>query len=200
MSKSKGNGIDPTEMRERYGTDALRYSFVFSNSPGQNYRLYEEKISSFKKFINKIWNGSRFAMMQFESLSKDERQQITKQTTIIEGTERLDSLNKQVFETTRLLNEFRFGIAAEELYNFWWHTFCDKYIEEIKTAINELEENNKEKRNELLAELLKLLTTQLKLLHPFIPFVTEEIWQILKSMDLIEEDAEMIMISKWPKV
>lgn len=206
MSKSKGNGIDPTEMIEKYGTDALRYSFVFGNSPGQSYRLYEEKINGFKKFINKIWNGSRFALMQFENLSKDKRQQIAKQAVTIKGTERLDSLNNYIIETTRLLDEFRFGIAAEELYNFWWHIFCDKYIEEIKSAINdlgghtELDSESREKKNlKLLAELLRLLITQLKLLHPFIPFVTEEIWQILKSMNLIAEDVDMLMISTWPK-
>ena len=198
MSKSKGNGIDPTEMREKYGTDALRYSFVFGNAPGQNYRLYEEKINSFKKFINKIWNGSRFAMMQFENLSEAERKEVAKQAESLSGTKWIDTLETQASETTRLLNEYRFGIAAEELYNYWWHTFCDKTIEEIKSAINELPEGD-EKRKGLLAELLKMLVTQLKLLHPFIPFVTEEIWQILKSMNLIAEDTDMLMISKWPK-
>ena len=199
MSKSKGNGIDPTEMREKFGTDALRYSFIFGNAPGQRYRLYEQKIASFKKFINKVWNGARFAMLQFQDLSEDERKQIAKMSQEITETKRLKELKDLVIETTRLIDEYRFGIAAEKLYNFWWHTFCDLNIEEIKKEINELDPSEKERRNTLLAELLQLLITQLKLLHPFTPFITEHIWQILKEMDLIAENTEMLMVSKWPK-
>ncbi len=213
MSKSKGNGIDPTEMREKYGTDALRFSFVFGNAPGQNYRLYEEKIKSFRNFINKIWNGSRFAMMQFGLLSEEEIKEIVSLSETISDTDRLKALNSHISETSRLIDEYRFGIAAETLYDFWWHTFCDQYIEEIKTEINTLSEGNgdsvipdsdpgsrNQKQLTLLAELLKLLTTQLKLLHPFTPFVTEEIWQVLKGMELLDDKADMLMMSKWPKV
>jgi len=199
MSKSKGNGIDPTEMREKHGTDALRYSFIFGNAPGQSYRLYEEKITSFRKFINKIWNGSRFAMLQFQNLSEEERTAIANAAENIHGTKRLELLEKHISEVTRLIDEFKFGISAEQLYNFWWHTFCDVYIEEIKSEINELDQSENKKRDQLLAELLKMLITQLKLLHPFTPFVTEHIWQILKEMGLISEDVKMLMISKWPK-
>lgn len=196
MSKSRGNAIDPHEMMERYGTDALRYSYVFGNAPGRNYRLYEEKIKGFRNFINKIWNGSRFTIMQFENLTKLERAEIAKLSLETTPTPRTKSLQKYTINTTRLIDEFKFGIAAEELYDFWWHTFCDRYIEEIKDSIQTI----KGKHRFLLAELLHLLITQLKLLHPFVPFITEEIWQILKEMNLIAEDAEMIMISKWPEV
>ncbi|HRO65053.1 MAG TPA: class I tRNA ligase family protein, partial [Candidatus Dojkabacteria bacterium] len=205
MSKSKGNGIDPFEMMQKYGTDALRYSFVKGNSAGQNYRLYEEKVSSNRNFCNKIWNASKFVLFNIEDkadkLINSDRSELE---FTQDDTEMLDHVEKLIEETTRRLNEFKFGIAADELYESFWHYFADIYLEKIKTRLytkdregNPINTSEEESKSRFTAQWLILysLETYLKLLHPFIPFLTEKIWQSLPKR---EGEAETIMYSRWP--
>jgi broad specificity phosphatase PhoE len=205
MSKSKGNGIDPFEMMQKYGTDALRYSFIKGNSAGQNYRLYEEKVSSNRNFCNKIWNASKFVLFNIEDCG--EKLINTNQTELNftqDDEEMLEHIDKLAVETTRRLEEFKFGIAADELYESFWHYFADVYLEKIKTRLytkdrdgNAINTSEEEMESRFSAQWLILysLETYLKLLHPFIPFLTEKIWQSLPKRD---EESESIMYSEWP--
>ena len=206
MSKSKGNGIDPFEMMQKYGTDALRYSFIKGNSAGQNYRLYEEKVSSNRNFCNKIWNASKFVLFNIEdsadSLINTNRTELNLDP---DDTEMLTHITKLIEETTRRLEEFKFGIAADELYESFWHHFADVYLEKIKTRLytkdregNPMNTSEEELKSRFAAQwvILYALETYLKLLHPFIPFLTEKIWQSLPKK---EGEAETIMYSAWPK-
>lgn len=195
MSKSRGNGVDPHEMIKKYGADAVRMTFLHSNSPGRNYRVYEEKIGGFGKFINKVWNGARFTVMQFEGLTSEQKKNICSIDPATIKTDRMTALNEYVANITRLLEHFKFGLAAVQMYEFWWHTFCDKYIEEIKT---ELKDAPEDKKQLLLAELWYLLKTQIKVMHPFIPFVTEEIWRKLHQLELTQGEQDLLMIADWP--
>jgi len=206
MSKSKGNGIDPFEMMQKYGTDALRFSFIKGNSVGQNYRLYEEKISSNRNFCNKIWNATKFVLFNIEDASNTlvtinkEDLQLTQ-----DDTELLEELAKLTAETTRRLTEFQFGIAAEELYESFWHNFADIYLEKIKTRLyskdregNAINTSPEELESRRAAQwvILHAIDTYLKLLHPFMPFLTEKLWQELPKR---EGESETIMYSQWPK-
>lgn len=206
MSKSKGNGIDPFEMMQKYGTDALRYSFVKGNSAGQNYRLYEEKVSSNRNFCNKIWNASKFVLFNIEDsadkLINSDRSELE---FTQDDTEMLEHIDNLIEETTRRLDEFKFGIAADELYESFWHYFADIYLEKIKTRLytkdregNPINTSEVEVKSRFAAQWLILysLETYLKLLHPFIPFLTEKIWLSLPKR---EEEAETIMYSNWPE-
>lgn len=201
MSKSKGNGIDPFEMMNKYGTDALRFSFIVGNAVGQNYRLYEEKIESYKNFCNKIWNASRFVLMNLEGVEAK---------TIIESEIKEDS-NKEIYshivsvkeKITKLLDEFKFGIAAQELYENFWHIFCDQQIETSKQHLyvfkdketgaitSEPKPGAKEETQQILLFTLK---EYLKMLHPFIPFITDRIWQEVAKN---EDDHKSLMYTGW---
>lgn len=206
MSKSKGNGIDPFEMMQKYGTDALRFSFIKGNSVGQNYRLYEEKISSNRNFCNKIWNATKFVLFNIEDTSSNlvtlnkEDLQLTQ-----DDTELLEELAKLTADTTRRLTEFQFGIAADELYESFWHNFADIYLEKIKTRLytkdregNAINTSPDEQESRKAAQwvILNAIETYLKLLHPFMPFLTEKLWQELPKR---EGESETIMYSQWPK-
>jgi len=206
MSKSKGNGIDPFEMMQKYGTDALRFSFIKGNTVGQNYRLYEEKISSNRNFCNKIWNATKFVLFNIEG-SSDNLVNLTKEDIQLtqDDTELLDGLDKLVTETTRRLTDFQFGIAADELYESFWHNFADVYLEKIKTRLytkdrdgNAINSTPEEQESRKAAQwiILKAIETYLKLLHPFMPFLTEKLWQELPKR---EGESETIMYSQWPK-
>lgn len=168
MSKSKGNVINPTELTAKYGTDALRIALVIGNTPGTSLALAEDKIKGYKNFANKVWNIARYA------LSQDDK---------VKGG-KLDKELKEEFEkfaedVTQDMENYRFYIAAEKIYHYIWHRFADEIIEESK------------KDRELLPTVYYLLENSLKLLHPFMPFITEEIWGELKKGDLL-------MIEKWP--
>lgn len=207
MSKSKGNGIDPFEMMQKYGTDALRLSFVKGNSVGQNYRLYEEKIASNRNFCNKIWNASKFILSNtkdsFDTIPTLALESLNLQK---EDKEFLNHLSQLVENITKRIENFQFGIATEELYESFWHNFADVYIEKAKPRLytkdkdgNLINTKPKEKESRLVAQwiLLYSLENYLKLLHPFIPFITETIWQVLPKS---ESESETIMYSKWPQV
>lgn len=204
MSKSKGNGIDPFQMMDKFGTDALRFSFVVGNAVGQNYRLYEEKISSYAKFCNKIWNATRFVLMNIEGVD-------TELVKTIHEAEFAHKSNQELYahiakvkkEVSHLLDTFQFGVAAQVLYNEFWHSFCDIHIEESKphTWIKKDKETGEiisqpevEERRETQGVLLYALREYMKMLHPFIPFITEEIWA---HMPKLEEDSKSIMYQEW---
>jgi valyl-tRNA synthetase len=185
MSKSLGNGIDPLEMAEKYGADALRFNLITGNSPGNDMRFYVEKCEAMRNFCNKIWNASRFVMM-YLTIDKNELPEKLE----LEDRWILSKLNDTVKEVCENMDKFELGVAAGKIYDFIWDSFCDWYIELTKPRLNG--ENAEEK---LSAEkvLLYVLTEILKLLHPFMPFITEEIWQSLPH------DGESLMIEQYPQ-
>lgn len=214
MSKSKGNGIDPFEMMQKYGTDALRFSFIVGNAAGQNYRLFDEKIASYRNFCNKIWNASKFTLMNLEDAETDLTSFSRTGETIkadsleikleAEDIEMLDHMQQLIKDTTRRLDKFQFGIAAQELYDSFWHKLADEYIETAKQRLytkdregNPINTSEVSKQSRLAAQwtLFYSLESLLKMLHPFIPFITERIWQELPKH---EHEAKTIMYSQWP--
>jgi len=188
MSKSLGNGIDPLEVIDQYGTDALRFALTIGNSPGNDLRFSPEKIESSRNFANKIWNASRFVLMNFDDgldFKKVDSKKFTSADKWI--LSRLNTLTKEVTEN---LEKFELGIALQKVYEFIWEEFCDWYIEMVKPRLYDRESDS---RLEAQYVLNTVLGSSMKLLHPFMPFVTEEIY-----MHLIHDD-ESIMISKWPE-
>lgn len=187
MSKSLGNGIDPLEIIEKYGADALRFTLVTGISPGNDTRFHMEKVEANRNFANKIWNAARFVIMNLDidtNYKPDESKFTFTERWILS---RLDTLIKEVTEN---LEKFEIGIAAQKLYDFVWDEFCDWYIEMSKPILyNKEAENNKE----VQYVLLTVLTNILKLLHPFMPFVTEEIYLNLPHTE------ESLVIAKWPE-
>lgn len=185
MSKSLGNGIDPLEMVEAYGADALRFNLITGNSPGNDMRFYVEKCEAMRNFCNKIWNASRFVMMNL-TIDKNE----LPETLEIEDRWILSKLNDVVREVCDNMDSFELGVAAGKIYDFIWDSFCDWYIELTKPRLN-----GEDERSKLAAQkvLLYVLTETLKLLHPFMPFITEEIWQALPH------EGEALMIERYPE-
>lgn len=189
MSKSLGNGIDPLEMAEKYGADALRFNLITGNSPGNDTRFYTEKCEAMRNFANKIWNASRYVQMNLtidrcalpEKLEQEDRWVLTKLNTLIQ-------------EVTENLDAYEIGVASAKVYDFIWDTYCDWYIELTKTRMSGDDPGSK-----LAAEnvLCYVLTEVLKLLHPFMPFITEEIWQSLPRR-AGEESNRFLMTSQWP--
>ena len=187
MSKSLGNGIDPLEVIRDYGTDALRYSLVSGNSPGNDQRFLTSKVEFARNFGNKIWNATRFVLMNFDEdpdFSKVDRKKFTAEDRWI-----LSCLNRVVKEVTDNMERYELGVALTKITDFIWDLFCDWYIEIVKPRL--FDADNKT-RLECQYVLNKVLVTSMKLLHPFMPFITEEIYQQLFK------DAESIMISPWP--
>lgn len=168
MSKSRGNIIDPLLMIDRYGTDALRFTLASMSSPGRDIKLSEERIEGYRNFSNKIWNAARFIIMNLEGTPHLDPALLSLPDRWI-----LSRLNKTVTEVTGMLSEYRFDMAAHSIYRFFWHEFCDWYVELAKLQIAE----GGRERNHTLGVLTKTLDVALRLLHPFMPFITEEIWQ-----------------------
>ena len=190
MSKSLGNGIDPLEMAEKYGADALRFNLITGNSPGNDTRFYTEKCEAMRNFANKIWNASRFVMMnltidRYELPAADKLEREDKWV--------LSKLNRLVKEVTENLDSFEIGVASAKVYDFIWDTYCDWYIELTKTRLNGTDEDAKLTAQNVLCYVL---VTLLKLLHPFMPFITEEIYQALPKCDGAED---ILMIAQWPE-
>ncbi len=169
MSKSKGNVVNPLKLTEKYGTDALRMALTVGNTPGTDLALQEDKVKAYKLFANKIWNVTRFV------LSREKKGGINQ----VLKTELL-TLTKDVTED---MENYRFYLAAEKLYHYMWHTFADKIIEESKQDENAGE------------TLYYILETCLKLLHPFMPFITEEIWSEIPH----ESEQRLLLVTQWPK-
>ncbi len=188
MSKSLGNGIDPLEVIDQYGTDALRFSLVQNTSPGNDLRYMPEKIEAAGNFANKIWNASKFVLM---NLTKDEEifnYDINKLK--IEDKWILSKLNNTIREVTENINNYDLGVALQKIYDFIWDEFCDWYIEMVKPRLYDTENPT---RLEAEFTLNYVLTSSLKLLHPFMPFVTDEIYTKLIGTE------KTIMLTAWPK-
>ncbi len=187
MSKSLGNGIDPLEIIEKYGADALRFALATGNSPGNDMRFSDEKIESARNFTNKIWNAARFVLMNLdiESVSIPDQSKLE-----IEDKWILSLFNKLVRDVTSNLDKFELGIALSKLYEFIWDIYCDWYIELTKPRLQDKESEGNKTAQNVLAYVLR---ETLKLLHPFMPFITEEIYQALPH------DEQSIMISSFPK-
>ena len=189
MSKSLGNGIDPLEMAEKYGADALRFNLITGNSPGNDARFYVEKCEAMRNFANKIWNASRFVMM---NLTID-RVELPEQLEL-EDKWVLSKLNTLVKEVTDNMDAFEIGVASAKVYDFIWDTYCDWFIELCKARLTGDDERSKVNAQNVLCYVL---IETLKLLHPFMPFITEEIYQALPHT--AEDKGEFIMLQKWPE-
>jgi len=188
MSKSLGNGIDPLEVIEKYGTDALRYALTIGTSPGNDLRFSEEKLEASRNFANKIWNAFRFVMLNFDENADFSKVDPGKFTTADKWI--LSRINTVAREVTENLERFELGIALQKIYDFIWDEFCDWYIELVKPRLYDQEAPG---RLEALYVLNEVLKNAMKLLHPFMPFITEAIYEHLITSD------ESIMISKWPE-
>lgn len=187
MSKSLGNGVDPLEEISNYGADALRFSLVSGNSPGNDMRYTTKKVEANRNFANKLWNASRFILMNLED-GKDYT--IESENLSLEDKWIISRINTLSKDVNRLLESFDMGIAASNLYEFIWFEFCDWYIEFVK---NRLYSDDQDKKDQALAVLLYSLDKILKLLHPFMPFITEEIYSMLPSSN------DMIILAKYPE-
>ena len=185
MSKSLGNGIDPLEMADQYGADALRFNLITGNSPGNDMRFYTERCEAMRNFANKIWNASRFLMM---NLAID-RCELPDRLEL-EDKWILSRLNSVIPEVTENMERYELGVAAQKVYDFIWDSYCDWYIELTKTRLQGEDEDSKLRAQQVLCYVL---TETLKLLHPFMPFITEEIWQALPH------SGDYLMLQQWPQ-
>lgn len=192
MSKSLGNGIDPLEVIDKYGADALRFTLVTGNAPGNDMRFYWERVEASRNFANKVWNASRFIMMNLEKATIDDT--IDESLLTIADQWILSKANTLVKEATENMENFDLGIAVQKINDFIWEEFCDWYIEMVKPRLYSETDKTKEAA---LWTLKHVLITSLKLLHPFMPFVTEEIFCTLQEMSG-QKEADSIMISSWP--
>ena len=187
MSKSLGNGVDPLDVISVYGADALRFTLVTGNSPGNDLRFSEEKVSASRNFANKIWNAARFILMNIEGKDIDcalPKKLYTSDKWI------LNRFNNVTAAVTENLEKFELGMAVSKLYNFIWDDFCDWYIELAKIRMNGADEESADSARRVL---VWTMSNTLKLLHPFMPYITEEIWQTLPH------DGEALIVAKWPE-
>ena len=186
MSKSLGNGIDPLVVIDQYGADALRFTLATGNSPGNDMRFSDEKVGASRNFANKLWNAARFILM---NLGEDEKAPHIPDELALEDKWILSLFNTLTKEVTDNLDKFELGIAVQKLYDFIWDVFCDWYIEISKIRLNSGDEKAAQTARDML---VYIMSNTLKLLHPFMPFITEEIWQTLPH------NGESIMVSDWP--
>ena len=188
MSKSLGNGIDPLEMIEKYGCDALRMNMVTGNSPGNDMRFYVERCEAMRNFANKLWNASRYVMM---NLSEDARNALPDASKLeIADKWVLSKLNNLIAEVTENMDKYELGVAIQKIYDFVWDIYCDWYIEMTKAR---LFADDADRKQTAIQVLVYVLDQVLRLLHPFMPFITEEIWQSLPH------DGEALIVAKWPE-
>ena len=189
MSKSLGNGIDPLEMIEKYGCDALRMNMVTGNSPGNDMRFYVERCEAMRNFANKLWNASRYVMM---NLSEDSVNQLPDSSKLeIADKWVLSKLNTLIGEVTENMEKYELGVAIQKIYDFVWDIYCDWYIEMTKAR---LFADDADRKQTAISVLVYVLDQVLRLLHPFMPFITEEIWQS------IPHEGEALIIAQWPEV
>ena len=200
MSKSLGNGIDPLEIIDQYGADALRLTLITGNAPGNDMRFYNERVEASRNFANKVWNASRFIMMNIEQTEEKTgaRNWEVSYNEIKEQLEPADKwilsrLNTLVRDVTDNMEQYELGIAVQKVYDFIWDEFCDWYIEMVKPRLYSKEEADDRSKAAALWTLKNVLMDALKLLHPYMPFVTEEIFCTIQS------EEESIMISRWPE-
>ena len=187
MSKSLGNGVDPLEVISEYGADALRFSLATGNSPGNDMRYIPERVESSRNFANKIWNAARFILM---NLKTDGVMPLDLDALALEDKWILSKYNTLVAEVTDNLEKFELGLAVQKLYDFIWDVFCDWYIEICKSRLNGQDEKAADTARSVL---VYVFTNTLALLHPFMPFITEEIWQSMPHK------GEALMVTEWPK-
>ncbi|RKM58005.1 valine--tRNA ligase [Butyrivibrio sp. X503] len=190
MSKSLGNGIDPLDIIENYGADALRLTLITGNAPGNDMRFYNERVENSRNFANKVWNASRFIMM---NMGDDEKSAIHQPAPAgLEPVDKwiLSKLNNTIKEVTDNMDHFELGIAVQKVYDFIWDEFCDWYIEMVKPRLYNSDDADSHKA--ALWTLQTVLINALKLLHPYMPFITEEIFCTL------QDEEESIMVSEWP--
>ena len=187
MSKSLGNGIDPLEVIDQYGADALRFMLATGNSPGNDMRYSPEKVEASRNFANKIWNAARFILMNLEGheIKNELPNELTTEDKWI-----ISSFNRVAKEITENLEKFELGIAAQKIYDFLWDIFCDWYIEIAKIRMNSDDIQTAQNAREVL---VWVMTGTLKLLHPFMPFITEEIWQTLPHK------GDALIVAEWPE-
>lgn len=188
MSKSLGNGIDPLDIIRDYGADALRFTLVTGNTPGNDMRFYTKRVEANRNFANKLWNATRFLMMNMSDEITDSNFDVEK--LHYEDKWILSKLQKVIKTITEKIEKYDIGLAADDIYDFIWSDFCDWYIEIVKPV---LYSDNLEEKANTVKVLLYVLENILKLLHPFMPYITEEIWQALPN----REDA--LIVSKWPE-
>jgi len=203
MSKSSGKSIDPLDVIAKYGADALRMALVVGSTPGQDMALSEAKIKGYRNFTNKIWNASRFVSLrvtdgdlQSGELGESKIGDLKIDEKLLTDADKkiLEEHKETVKSVTENINKFKFSFAGEKLYEYFWHSFCDRYIEESK---EQLEANNLELATNTKKILIKILSETLVMLHPYIPFVTEAVWQEIKVFT--PELSESIIISRWPE-
>ena len=187
MSKSLGNGIDPLEMIEKYGCDALRMNMVTGNSPGNDMRFYVERCEAMRNFANKLWNASRYVMMNLSEDAKNELPDASKLEIADKWV--LSKLNTLIAEVTENMDKYELGVAIQKIYDFIWDIYCDWYIEMTKAR---LFSDDAERKQTAIQVLVYVLDQVLRLLHPFMPFITEEIWQS------IPHEGDALIVAQWP--
>ncbi len=185
MSKSLGNGLDPIEVAQKFGMDAGRIALTIGTAPGTDSKIDENKIRGYKNFANKVWNITRFVLTGIENFDLDKKPELKEKDSKI-----LTELKATIKDITADMDNYRFYLASEKIYHYIWHTFADIIIEESKVALNG---NDKIAKKSIQYTLYQILTTCLKLLHPFMPFVTEEIWNHLPH-----QNKKILMIEEWP--
>ena len=188
MSKSLGNGIDPLEMIEKYGCDALRMNMVTGNSPGNDMRFYVERCEAMRNFANKLWNASRYVMMNLTDGAKNELPEASKLEIADKWV--LSKLNSLIADVTENMEKYELGVAIQKIYDFIWDTYCDWYIELTKARLYSGDESRK---STAIQVLVYVLDQVLRLLHPYMPFITEEIWQSLPH------DGDALIVAQWPE-
>ncbi len=196
MSKSSGNAVDPLGAMDEFGTDALRMALVFSTGQGNDVLITKDKILAQKKFANKIWNASKFVLLhcnpEMLEQSKGVKDPVDFNTNHPDDKKILKKLDKTIKQITKDIDNFMFHEAAQNIYQFFWSDFCDEYLEKTKSRLNGEDTEDKKLVQNIL---YKILSTSLKLLHPFMPFITEKIWQELPKK---EENKKMLIIENWP--
>ncbi len=201
MSKSLGNIIDPLTVSEKYGTDAVRLSLIIGTGPGNDLKMSEDKIRGYKNFANKIWNATRFVLTSVEGANLT-----TKPALTATDEAYVKELDEVIADVTKEMENFHFYLAGEKLYHYFWHTFADKIIEETKGRIGGGKPSETPVEIDPVSKLsaqwtiYHILTTVIKALHPFMPFVTEEIWSAMPGVGSEEKGGKLLMVEKWPKV
>ncbi len=188
MSKSKGNVIAPSDIQDKYGTDALRMGLIVNNVPGTDMNLDPDKVNAYRKFANKIWNISRFVLDSTKDIPDDASY------TVEDAANLQNNLQKNVELITKQMNDDRFDIASEKLYHFIWDYFASELLEESKPLLQSDDLAVRSSRQRLLREYL---VTSIKLLHPYMPFVTEAVWQRLPEE---MKETDFLMVAKWPTI
>lgn len=191
ISKSFGNNIDPVDMAVKYGMDAVRISLIMGMAPGTDSKISEDKVRGYKHFANKLWNIARFVL-------ENQPEEISKNNSWTEEDEKdIANLNAAIADVTKHLEEYRLDLAADRAYHYVWHTFADEVIEKSKSALK----GDTPAKARTAQKLYLILSTSLKLLHPFMPFVTEEIWSHLPTHRKAEgqkKETDLLIIAKWP--